>query len=79
MDKLLNDKAMSKREPVALTNDYVSKHAIEIGEALQRAVNNALLMHKRLGNPIATWKDGKVVIVPPEEIVIPSDDSETSE
>jgi ABC-type proline/glycine betaine transport system ATPase subunit len=27
-------------------------------------------MHKRLGNPIAIWKDGKVVIVPPEEIVI---------
>jgi len=36
-------------------------------------------MHKRLGNPIATWKDGKVVIVPPEEIVIPSDASETNE
>ena len=28
------------------------------------------LMHKRLGNSISIWKDGKVVIVPPEEIVI---------
>lgn len=79
MGKLLTDKAMSKREQVLLTNDYVSKQAIEIGEVLQRAVNHALLMHKRLGNPIATWKDGKVVIVPPEEIVIPSDASETNE
>lgn len=79
MDKLLNDKAMSKREQVILTNDYVSKHAIEIGEVLQRAVSHALMMHKRLGNPIATWKDGKVVIVPPEEIVIPTDVPEPNE
>jgi hypothetical protein len=70
---------MSKREQVLLTNDYVSKQAIEIGKVLQRAVNHALLMHKRLGNPIATWKDGKVVIVPPEEIVIPPDVSEPNE
>ncbi len=79
MGKLLTDKTMSKREQVLLTNDYVSKQAVEIGQVLQRAVNHALLMHKRLGNPIATWKDGKVVIVPPEEIVIPPDVSEPNE
>ena len=49
----------------------------DIEKVLQRAVNHALLMHKRLGNPIATWKDGEVVIVPPEEIVISSEISET--
>jgi len=38
-----------------------------------RAVNHALQMHKRLGNPIAIWKDGQVVIVPPEEIVVPEE------
>ena len=75
----LTDKAMSNREQVLLTNDYISKHAIEIGRVLQCAINHALLMHKRLGNSIATWKDGKVVIVPPEEIVIPTDVSETNE
>jgi hypothetical protein len=79
MGKLLTDKAMSKREQVLFTNDYVFKQAIEIGEVLQRAVNHALRMHKRLGNPIATWKDGKVVIVPPEEIVIPPDVPEPNE
>ena len=68
---------MSKKDQVLLTNDYVSKHAIEIGQVLQRAVNQALLMHKRIGNPIAIWRDGRVVIIPPEEIVIPPDDSET--
>jgi hypothetical protein len=40
----------------------------EIDEALRRAVREALLRHKKLGNSIAVWRDGKVVIVPPEEI-----------
>lgn len=44
--------------------------AKEIENVLRRAVRHALLMHKRAGNPIAVWRDGRVVIVPPEEIVI---------
>lgn len=79
MGTLLTDKAMNKRAQVLLTNDYVCKHAIEIGEVLQRAVNHALLTHKRMGNPIAIWKDGKAVIVAPEDIVIPPDVSEPNE
>ena len=54
----------------------VDAKAIEA--VLRRAVNQALLMHKRAGNPIATWKDGKVVWIPPEEIVV-SDDNLTNE
>lgn len=42
----------------------------EIDEALRRAVREALIRHKKLGNPIAVWRDGKVVIVPPEEIPV---------
>ena len=38
--------------------------------AVQRAVRKALLVHKKLGNPVATWKDGKVVWIPPEEIEV---------
>lgn len=34
----------------------------EIDEALQQAVKEALLKHKTAGNPIASWKDGKIVI-----------------
>ena len=70
---------MSNQKKVILTNDYFAEHAIDIGRVLQRAVNHALRMHKRLGNPIATWKDGKVVIIPPEEIVVPADVSEPNE
>jgi len=44
-----------------------------VQRALNRALRNALIMHKKLGNPIAAWENGKVVIVPPEEIVIPEE------
>jgi hypothetical protein len=64
---------------IKLTKRLFIDHGKDIEKVLQRAVNHALLMHKRLGNPIATWKDGKVVIVPPEEIVILPDVSETKE
>ena len=68
---------MRDSQKAILTNNYFAEHAIEIGEVLQLAVRQALLMHKRIGNPIAAWKDGEVVIIPPEDIVIPPDDSET--
>lgn len=61
---------MNDEDKVVLTNDYFAEHAKDIEKVLQRAVNHALLIHKRLGNPIAVWKDGKVVIIPPEEIEI---------
>ncbi len=35
----------------------------QITEALQRAVRKAVEIHKRAGNPIAAWKDGKAVWV----------------
>ena len=46
----------------------VSGKAVE--EVFRRAVQHALLIHKRAGNPIASWKDGEVVIIPPEEIQV---------
>ncbi len=41
-----------------------------IDKALRLGVREALLRHKQLGLPIAEWRDGKVVWVPPEEIRI---------
>jgi hypothetical protein len=38
--------------------------------ALNQAVREALDRHKRLGLSIAVWRDGQVVIVPPEEIEV---------
>ena len=43
-----------------------------IDNALAEAVREALLQHKRAGNPIAVCEDGRVVWVPPEEIATDS-------
>ena len=37
---------------------------------MQAAVREALIRHKRLGNPIAVWRDGRVVWIPPAEIPV---------
>jgi len=39
--------------------------------ALKEAVADAMARHKQTGNPIAVWRDGKAVWIPPEEIVVP--------
>jgi hypothetical protein len=39
-----------------------------VDEAMRQAVRHALLTHKRAGKPIASWKDGKVIIIPADEI-----------
>ena len=39
-----------------------------IMKAIREAVREALLRHKQLGNPVAIWRDGRVVWLSPEEI-----------
>ena len=46
------------------------EQAKEIEHLLQRAARHELSIHKRLGNPVAAWRDGEIVIIPPEEIII---------
>ena len=41
-----------------------------IEQVLRRAVHHALLIHKRAGNPVAAWKDGRVVLLRPEQILV---------
>jgi len=38
-------------------------------QASTEAMRAVLIGHKLAGNPIASWNDGKVVIVQPEDIV----------
>ena len=35
---------------------------------VKQAVHEAVLDHKRVGNPVAATRDGKVVIIQPEDI-----------
>lgn len=44
--------------------------ADEVIEAMNLAVREAVARHKALGQSIVVWRDGKVVVVPPEEIEI---------
>ena len=55
------------------------KEDMEIMEGVAGAVRNALLQHKRAGNPIAVWEDGKVVWIPAEEIDVPDPDAPATE
>ncbi len=43
----------------------------KIEAALRAAVQAAIAQHKRAGNPIAVWRDDKVVWLSPEEIPEP--------
>jgi len=54
--------------------DKVFAEGTPIDEALARGVREAMRFHKKIGNPIAVWRDGKVVIIPPEEIPCGEDD-----
>jgi len=40
--------------------------------ALKEAVAEAIAEHKRRGHPIVIWRDGKVVLIPPDEITVPA-------
>lgn len=55
----------SRRSPA----ERVGNSALILRE-MRRAVREALLRHKLLGNPVAVWRDGRVVWIPPEEIPV---------
>lgn len=67
------------KEVVTFTRVNLVEQAEAIERILQSAVQQTLSIQKRLGNPISIWKDGKVVIVPPEEIVISPEFLESEE
>jgi hypothetical protein len=48
-------------------SEILADHAL-ITEAINRAVREAVLKHAQAGQPVATWENGKVVWIPPQEI-----------
>ena len=63
----MGDKMPTKAELEAASVADEQLHD-RIVDAIESAVEEAVRDHKRAGNPIAEWRDGRVVIVPPEEI-----------
>jgi hypothetical protein len=39
-----------------------------VSEALQQAAQDAIEVHRRAGQPLVDWKDGKPVLVSPESV-----------
>jgi len=50
--------------------DAIFAEGTLIDKAIKKAINRAVWEHKQLGNPVAAWKDGKVVWIAPEDLDI---------
>jgi hypothetical protein len=59
--------AMNQTESEREYAEFLAE-AEAVEAAVQQAVKDALRMHKQAGNPVAGWKDGRVVWVPAEQI-----------
>lgn len=44
------------------------REGLVIEEAIDEAAREAAILHKKLGLPLVSWRNGKVVHIPPEEI-----------
>jgi predicted ABC-type ATPase len=52
-------------EAVSVADELIQDRILDaIGDAVQEAIRD----HKRVGNPIAEWRDRRVALVPPEHI-----------
>ena len=56
------------RKPKAKDITRIFREGTLIDKAVREAAHEALRRHKRAGNPVAQWRDGKVVWVQPEDI-----------
>mgnify|MGYP001286699427 CR=1 FL=1 len=50
--------------------DRLFREGNSIDEWVRRSIHNALREHKTANNPIAGWRDGKIVWVQPQEIPV---------
>ena len=67
----LMDRVTEADKTPALDELFEDGRAID--EALKEAARDARRLHKALGNPMATWEDGQVVWVRPEDIKVDDD------
>ena len=47
-----------------------------VDEAMARGIRQAMLRHKRLGESVVGWRDGRPVLIPPEQIPVTEEDAE---
>lgn len=61
---------MIRRLQPTVDVDEICRDGTQIDAAVERAGREARLRHKQLGVPLVVWRDGQVVHIPPEEIVV---------
>ncbi len=66
-DQAAQQYVVSDSEP---TIEELFEDGRAIDEALKEAARDARRFHKAMGNPMATWVDGHVVLVQPDDIVV---------
>ena len=59
-----------KPAPKPKTIGEIFAEGTAIDEAIRTGVAEALRQHKRAGNPIAVWENGKVVWIPAKKIKV---------
>ena len=64
---MANSYERNERIARAILDDAITATALEDAE------RETMLRHKKLGEPIAAWRDGKFVLIPPEEIDVDDD------
>jgi hypothetical protein len=58
--------------------DAIFREGVEIDRAIARAARAARIENKRMGIPLLVWSGGRIVRIPPDEIVIDPDPDESS-
>lgn len=61
---MVEAQTVMKPKQIDLENDE------QVNQALGTAVRNALREHKRLGQSVVVWQDGKVVTLAPDDIPV---------
>jgi hypothetical protein len=59
---------MSEPRTVSPTPSERVNDLPRILDAMKRAVREALVRHKKAGNPVAAWQDDRVVWIQPEDL-----------
>lgn len=65
----------SKDDGGARSIDELLADPTYIDRVLTKTSREALLRHKKLGNPIAVWRDERVVWIPADQIPVEDDEA----
>jgi hypothetical protein len=52
--------------------DRIFREGVLIDKAMAMAAKAAILQHKQKGQPLTVWRNGKTVLIPPEELDLES-------